>query len=184
MKRLLSFRVIGYLLLPLMGGIADHGMADAAETLSENQVKVAYLYNFTKFVEWPSTSFRDKESPFNLCLLGRDPFEQLLSILTKKTVRGRALSLRYLRHLGEIEGCHLLFIAQAEDHGLSALFNHMDGKPILTVGDVSGFAQQGGMVNFVREQDVLRFEINLRSVRRVGLKMSATMVQIGRIVRE
>jgi len=53
----------------------------------------------------------------------------------------------------------------------------------LTVGEVPGFAEQGGIINFVRKEDHLSFEINIGAAGQNGLKISSKLLALGKIVR-
>jgi hypothetical protein len=148
----------------------------------EHQLKVAYLYNFTKFVKWPTTAFSDNNTNFQLCILGNDPFGKLLSILSKKKVKKRQIIIRRLDDVDSVAECHILFVSRSETSNLQSIFTGVIGSPVLTVGEVDGFAQHGGMVNFITKGQKLRFEINQQMAEDAGLKISATMLQVGIIV--
>src|SRR5580692_1297176 len=40
----------------------------------EYPVKLAFVYSFTKFVEWPPSSYGEAGSPLTICIVGDDPF--------------------------------------------------------------------------------------------------------------
>ena len=177
-----TWRIHALLLIWTMSHVIFIGILHAAGSPSENQLKVAYLYNFTKFVKWPEHAFANQQVPFHLCVLGQDPFGPLLDILSKKKVRGRALFVKRLSEPQTTTTCHLLFISSSKSSRLAGIFNTIQHKPILTVGDRPNFANQGGMVNFVREGDSLRFEINRQAAQQAKLKISSKMLQIGNVI--
>jgi hypothetical protein len=148
----------------------------------EYQLKAAYLYHFTKFVKWPSGAFPNDQASFRLCLLGKDPFGKLLNVISKKQVYKRNIHIGRLHSGSQSEGCHILFVAKSEWKNWPLIRSNIVGEPTLTVGDSKGFAQSGGMVNFIRVRDKIRFEINRKVVTEAGLKMSATMLQVGRVI--
>jgi hypothetical protein len=84
------------------------------------------------------------------------------------------------QHPGE---CHLLFIAESEKQRLHEILLKIVGKPILTVGDTSGFSSQGVIINFFLESDFVRFEINMSAAQEAGLKFSSKLLKLGRIVK-
>ena len=87
-------------------------MTAAQDALPEYQVKAAYLFNFLKFVEWPSDGFTDSLAPIVIGIVGDDPFENALPlVITGKTVQGRDLVIRNY-HPGEnLRGATILFIS-------------------------------------------------------------------------
>ncbi|MBF0188734.1 MAG: YfiR family protein [Magnetococcales bacterium] len=153
-----------------------------AGSSKELRLQVAYLYNFTKFVTWPSGAFPSSDAPFRLCILGRDPFERFVNILKKKKVKGRPITIDRLSADAALTGCHIAFISPDDGSLWLADVQRDSTQPTLIVGDTPGFASRGGMINFIRQGNKLRFEVNREAVKRAGLKVSSTMLQIGRIV--
>lgn len=149
----------------------------------EYQVKAAFLYNFAKFVEWPSSSFSDASAPFQICVFGRDPFgEELRNITSEKTVNGRKLEVHPGVDLLRARGCHILFIASSVETPASQIFAALRGASVLTVGDTKGFAEQGGMINFVLENERVQFEVNRKAAEEAGLKISSKLLSVAKFV--
>ncbi|MBF0399205.1 MAG: YfiR family protein [Magnetococcales bacterium] len=150
---------------------------------SEYQIKGAYLYHFSKFVSWPDRAFDYEHQAFRLCILGEDPFGSLLLALTKKTVNKRKIAIVHLQPEQPFDGCHLLFIARSEQERWPDIHATIRNQPILTVGDMPDFAQQGGMIHFFQSDDTLRFVINHRILLQSGLKVDAALLQIGQVIK-
>jgi hypothetical protein len=154
-------------------------------TAGEYQVKAAFLYNFAKFIEWPPSSFSDASAPIRICILGRDPFgAELHAIADEKTVNGRKLQVSQLGDLQMVKTCHILFIASSEKTQLKQALESLQGADVLTVGDTEGFVEKGGMINFVLENDRVRFEVNHKAVEQAGLKVSSKLLNIAKSVIE
>src|SRR5271157_5811294 len=65
------------------------------QTALEYEVKAAFLLNFAKFVEWPSSAFADSDSPIAICILGKDPFGHTIDELVQgEAANGRKLMVR------------------------------------------------------------------------------------------
>jgi hypothetical protein len=155
----------------------------ADEVPSEYQVKAAFLYNFTKFVEWPDSAFAGSDSPFVIGIVGRDPFGSILDRTVEgKTVVGRNFVVRRYRTAADMQPCHLLFISESENGRLAKVLQRV-GRHTLTVGDVDKFLQRGGAVNFVIESNKVRFEINLDAADRAGLRISSKLLALARVVK-
>lgn len=54
---------------------------------------------------------------------------------------------------------------------------------MLTVGEDGVFTQCGGIINFVKEDNRVRFEVNVSAAERAGLKISSRLLALARIVR-
>ena len=160
------------------------GRADAQTTTpTESQVKAVFLYNFTKYVGWPPEAFAGDTAALNVCVLGRDPFGPALdATLRGESVNQRSLAARRVSSLDEVAGCQILFIADSEEHELTAILRRVEGKPILTVGEMDKFAETGGMIRLRKIENKIRLEINEGSAARAGLKISSQLLKLARIV--
>ena len=169
-------------LSPFTGG-SSVTYADS-ESYEESQVKAAFLYNFAKFVIWPQETFPDSISPMTVCILGKDPFGSALEALKEKKVQERHLSIRRVAKIEEIERCNVLFVSESEKDNLAAIFVAARKRHVLTVGDMQGFAQAGGIINLFTRESRIRFEINTDAAERSSLKISSKLLRLGEIVRE
>ncbi|GLI38939.1 DUF4154 domain-containing protein [Geobacter hydrogenophilus] len=151
---------------------------------SEYQVKLAFLLNFARFVEWPKDAFADANSPIILGILGDDPFGTSLASIKGKTIHGRKLLINKFKDVDDIRDCHILFVSSSEKNHLSRIMPFLRQAKILTVGDMRKFAQKGGVINFVVENDKVGFEINVDAGKRAGLQISSKLLSLARIVRD
>lgn len=150
---------------------------------TEHQVKAAFLYNFAKFVEWPAEAFSGPAAPLQLCVLGEDPFGSDLRDLVKgKIVGGRAVQVLNPVNLEQSRTCHILFVSPSEKGGTRHIIEELSDRSVLIVGDSRGFAEQGGMINFVLENDRVRFEINVKAAERARLKISSRLLNVAKLV--
>jgi hypothetical protein len=150
----------------------------AAETASEYDVKAAFLYNFTKFVEWPERAFHDDRSSVRLCVLGDDPFGRILRDIAAGEVAGRRLTVLGAPSLSDPAACQILFISRSEVKRLPAILRAVRNAPVLTVGDTTGFLEHGGIINFIPEGSRIRFEISQESAERAGLRISSKLLRL------
>jgi hypothetical protein len=151
--------------------------------VTEYQLKAAFLYNFAKFVEWPSSGFASASSPLQICVLGQDPFGQELHAITQdKTVNGRRLEVQDVADAQQARSCHILFIAASEKTRVEVILNSLRGTSVLTIGDTKGFTDRGGMINFVLDNDRVKFEVNQKAAEEAGLKISSKLLGVARLV--
>lgn len=151
----------------------------------EYEAKAAFLYNFFRFVDWPEGVFDDETDPFRIGVLGVDPFGRYLdNAVRDRTIDGRAIEVVRYSRLGDIEGVHLLFVSESERDELPAIMERLASRPILTVGDVDGFAAHGGMVEFFFRSQRVAFRINHTAAQRAGLSMSARLLSLAVLVEE
>jgi hypothetical protein len=157
--------------------------ADDQALLSlEYPVKAAFLYQFTRFVEWPELAGGDKPG-FCIGILGPDPFGGALErAIDGKQVGGRPLEVRRFRRVEDVQPCPILFVGIAEGTAVDAVMARARSWATLTVGETEAFMRAGGMIRFVVEKNRVSFEVDLETAERAGLKVSAQLFRVGRPV--
>jgi hypothetical protein len=169
----------GFLVLSLLG--IGWSTTVCAQSSNEYQVKAAFLYNFAKFVEWPSEAFGGSNAPLVIGVVGDDPFGGALDqAINGKSIGGHSLLVRRLRWGQDLRSCQILYISSSERKHLSQIIQSLRGASVLTVGDMGDFNQHGGMINFVLEASRVRFEINSRGADQAGLRISSKLLTLSR----
>jgi hypothetical protein len=140
--------------------------------------KAELLLNIARFVEWP-----ESRNQLTIAVLGDDELAAVVaSTLSTKTLPGRKLYVRCIRRPEDARDCQVLFIAPSEANRIPQVVQAVEGHSVLTVADTPGFTLAGGMVDFVQDNDRVRFEINLGTAERARLKISAKLLALARIV--
>ena len=146
---------------------------------SEYQLKAAFLFNFAKFVEWPPEVFSAPAAPIVIGIIGENPFgKDLEDIVRDKKINARALIIKPIASLDDGKKCHLLFISTSEKSRMPEIFRALGKASVLTVGETDQFTQNGGVINFVREGNKIRFEISDDAAKRAGLKISSKLLSL------
>jgi len=157
--------------------------AEESKPVSEYQVKAVFLYNFTKFAYWPEEADSTINAPFVIGVVGEDSFGTILDdAVRNEVVRHRPIVIRRFRRGEPIAQCHILFIARSEKERLNDVLEQVKGRPILTVADTARAAEQGVMINLLLVQGSVKMEINQRAVAATGLKVSAKLLSLAKIV--
>jgi hypothetical protein len=167
--------------------VAISGVAAEAENSkvsSEERIKSVFLLHFMKFVDWPSGAFEDNHSPMLIGVIGDDPLGgELEASLRGKTINGRELMIRRIAWPGDIRGMHILLICASEARAAQDILASVKGNPVLTIGEMDRFGQQGGVINFFIEEKKVRFEINIDAAEKARLKISSQLLALARIIR-
>jgi hypothetical protein len=173
-----SMRLLKILLLSV-ALVVFGGRASAAETATEYELKAAFLFNFARFVEWPTAP----ESAFDICVIGEDPFGSVLDrTVEKKVVHDQPLVARRVEDSKHLDGCRILFVAVADEEQERTILRAAAAHDILTVGEKPDFAERGGMIELGIEEKRIRIEINLAAVERSKLKVSSQLLKLAKIV--
>ncbi|MGC1242621.1 MAG: YfiR family protein [Chryseosolibacter sp.] len=156
-------------------------LAPAQNPSAEYQVKGAFLFNFAQFTEWPSQVFSAAEDPFVIGILGNDPYGQFLDEFVRgENIRGRPVMVKRFSSIKEIESVHLLFIHNEFQISTEDLTN-LAVENILTVSDAPGFTKKGGIINFYRENNKVRFEVNVDAARSAHVTLSSKLLRLAKI---
>jgi hypothetical protein len=151
----------------------------------EYQVKAAFLFNFAKFVEWPSDAFQSEKAPITLCVFRHDPFGSALDeIIRGKVINSRAVLSRRINELSDLKSCQLVFMGGVEDKHLAEVIGSLKGTSALLVGESEGFAERGGGIQLFQEASKLRFAINVDSIQRARLTVSSKLLALAKIVHD
>ena len=151
------------------------------EATSEYKLKAAFLFNFAKFVEWPPEAFSDTNSPFTIGIIGENPFKaDLEEMVQQKTINGRPFIVRQCKSLAELKNCQILFIHQTERKRLAEILRAIRGGSVLTVSEMDRFLTNGGMIQFLMEENKVRFAINDSAAKQAGLRISSKLLNLAR----
>jgi hypothetical protein len=158
----------------------------AAEvSMTEYQIKALFLFNFTKYVDWPSVSFAETNSPIIIGLYGEDKFgEALQKTVAGKTVAGRRIIPQLIQNDGDLEKCHVLFLTVTDKKRRGEILNRIKASPVLTVGESDQFLEQGGVINFVKKEGKIRLEINREAARQAKLEISSKLLSVADVVKD
>lgn len=149
----------------------------------EYQIKAAFLYNFGKFIDWPTDAPANASTSIILCVLGEDPFGFALDALEGKAVNDRTLTIKRLVEPRSLDACHILFISPSERARMTQILGHLKRVSILTVGDIEGFTHRGGIINFTIKKNKVRFEINVDAAKQADLRISSKLLKLAEIVK-
>jgi hypothetical protein len=174
--RLRRWSIVFLVCLPKAAGASD-------KLLSDYQVKAAYIYTFAKFVEWPSQSFENTSTPLRFCILNDRSFEVELDRMVKgKAVAGHAIEVVQVQDGIQARSCHVLFINSAQGRQARHTIEALRGTSVLTVGETSDFLAEGGVINFVIEDDRVQFQVNQKAANAAGLYISSRLLSVAKRV--
>ena len=151
-----------------------------AQKASEYQVKAAFLFNFSKFLEWPPEAMGQPAEPFVIGVIGTDPFGTYLDdIISGEKMMEHPMVVKRFSGAEQVDRCHILFINMPGK--TSEVLNALKGKSILTVSDENGFNQNGGIIRFFTEDETIHLEINIQAAKAANLNVSSKLLRIAKI---
>jgi hypothetical protein len=158
--------------------------AGCASAQTDVQVKAAFLYKFGAFVEWPASAFRSPAAPLAIGVVGADDVaDELERVTSGRKVHEHPVTVRRLRRGDPVAGLHVLFVGEGEGGRLREILAGARGQPVLVVTDAPRSSPPpGSMINFVTEDDRMRFDVALAPAEEGRLKISARLLAVARKV--
>ncbi len=154
-----------------------------AEAPVEYRLKAAFMYNFTRFIEWPQP-LESGRRYMDLCILGDNPFGSSLDAISGKQIRDKSLRLREHSEPGELDGCQLVFISRSEEAHLLDILARLADMPVLSVSEIDNFSHRGGIIHLMVVNNKVQFSINLDAAERAGLHISSKLLNLANIVHD
>jgi hypothetical protein len=168
-------RFISLLMLLLMVGIC-YGQTEA----EESNLKAAFIYNFTRFIEWEPAAIADE---FVIGVIGTSSIDEPLEEISKtRTVNTKKIIIRHFEKIEDLDNCNILFIPKAVKVPIQEIIAKTEKKNILLISEKQGYASKGSSINFVIIDNKLKFEANMKAINSAGLKVSAQLLKLAIIV--
>jgi len=162
-----------------VGLLALLSAVSGSQSQDERAVRAAYVFNLSRYVEWPS-----EKKELVIGFIGpRDTGEFLLKMLDGKMSESRPIRVMLFPSDAELPRCSMLYIADSQTKKIRAALEKVEGKSIVTVGEADSFAQDGGMVGLVKVGEVIHMQVNLEVTQRAGIKISSRLLNLALIVR-
>lgn len=154
-----------------------------AQKFTEYEVKMVYLYQFAKFVDWPPDTFKDKTN-FVIGIYGNNPLGNLSNVIYKnKLFKGRSCKVINIQNIQDAQKCQMIFFSGIKKYDVIKFIKTIEHKPILLVGDqLEDFCYIGGMINFAPKAADYRFEINPKVAKAADINVSSKLFTVGKVV--
>jgi hypothetical protein len=158
-----------------------------ATTSAERQgeeylLKAVFIYNFAKFTHWPVSVWDNTGRSLRICSIGNDNLANVLIKLHGRSLRDYPVIIEQLKDTSNLDTCHVLYFAYSLQNDIPSMLDSTRTKPILTVSELPGFAESGGMIELYQMDDRIRFKVNLQSIREAGLELSSSLLKLAVIV--
>lgn len=113
----------------------------------ERRLKIAYIYNFLKSVTWPHEASPSKTQSADVCIIGDQKLSEHLEAVVKRNPdHSMKVNVSYSTTGATVPDCHILFIDKNAAARIAGILERAGNRPILTISDIKGFADKGGMI--------------------------------------
>jgi hypothetical protein len=152
----------------------------AGQEVTTPALKAAFIYNFAKFTEWPA-DMAPGTGPISMCVLGDAAVAEALERAVKtRKVAGHSVSVSLVAPSGPPGVCHILYVAGLPPRQAAEVVAELRDDPVLTISDLEGFTEAGGIVQLFFERGQLRFGIDYESAKRARLQISSSLFALAR----
>ena len=151
-----------------------------AASAQNEKFKALFIYNYTKYIEWPSNQ---RDGDFVIGVLGNSTLaDELKTISQKQKVGSRNIVVKVFGSADEIDNCHILFLGSGKSGSLATAMQKTSGRSTLIITDKEGLARQGSGINFITDGSKLNYEINKSNIEKSGLSVSSSLLSLGKPV--
>ena len=140
------------------------------------ELKAVFIYNFTKYMNWMDS---EPSGTFDIAVVGKSEIVDPLRLISqKRRVNQKDIQIKYFENADEINGCHILFIPETARSQLNRIINKIQDKNTLIISEIDGALSRGVMINFLIVKDRIKFEINLKSMKKSGFQPSSELLKL------
>ena len=170
-------------LLIALSSVSPQPVPAQTPAVPEYQVKATFLFQFTQFVDWPARVLPAAPTPLVIGILGEDPFGSFLDETVRdEKVNDHPLTIQRYQRVEDVKNCHLLYVSRPEAGRIREIASTFKNRSILTVGDTDGFADGGGTIQFVTQENKVRLRINLGAARSSNLTISSKLLRLATVI--
>jgi hypothetical protein len=146
----------------------------------EYEVKAAFLYHFTRYLQWPEGTATDA---FTIVVLGKSAIvAPLQEIAKKRSVGSTPIVVRQCVEIGQIGHPRILFIARSALPSAALALEKTRGADVLTVSEAEGLGARGVAVNFVDRGGTIRFEMNEKALKETRIQIGSQLLKLAILV--
>jgi hypothetical protein len=173
-KRIIFFLLAGGLI------VCSSSFENKPSDGEEYNIKAAFLYRFIDYVEWNNNESR---TTFNIVVLGNSGIlNPLVVIANEKKAKNNKIVVRQDNDISDIGPCQILFVSKNCTIPLETILSKFEDRSLLIITEQKGAAEKGAHINFLIYNDKLKFEVNLKTASRSGLKISSQLLQHASVV--
>lgn len=154
------------------------GAGLAAEAADEKALRIEYLAKFPKFVDWPAAVMTPGSGELHFCVMGDEDINSIAAAFRELTIQGRVVTVQDAKRMNPLKDCHVLYVADSETWRIRSILAEIESLPILSISGAENFAREGGLVGLVKQDNRLKFDINLTMAKRIGLGINAQFAKL------
>mgnify|MGYP000754133019 CR=1 FL=1 len=143
----------------------------------EEKFITLYLYNFTKYIEWPGEY---KKGDFVIDVLGhKSVYDRLDQMLNAKKRGKQNFVVNNPTSVDEINSnCNILFVGHWKSKYLQEALEQVTHKGTLIITEKPGMLADGSAINLIIRNKKIQYEVKKSNLRRSGLSYSNDLTSL------
>jgi hypothetical protein len=149
------------------------GITMWAYTQQTSKTMATYIYNFTRFIEWPADY---KNGNFIIGVIGETPvYSDLQQLMNGKNINKTQIEIKQFTENSDFSRCHILFVPSSKSANINYILKELTGYRTLIVCEKPGMIHKGSGISFREENSKLKFEINKTNIISKGLYVNSQL---------
>ncbi|MCB9168764.1 MAG: YfiR family protein [Flavobacteriales bacterium] len=177
--------VVSRAILVLLAQLVLCGLAPQREADKDTTaiIQASYIYNIAKLVEWKDPAMRQGNFVIGV-IGGTNLYQELIKKYANKTIGQQPIEVRKLPRTAQVEPCHVLFVGMSELGLMADIYKNLMNRNTLLVTEYPGALEDGAVVNFLKVDNTLRYELSINNARKHRLEVGSTLKQLAQRVEE
>ncbi len=148
------------------------------------KINAAYIYNFTKYIEWPAEI--TKTGNFVIGIIGNSPvYDELTSIAKQRKIGTKNIEVRQIKP-EDAKFCHVVVVSNSSCNVLKQLSELTKSKPILVITEKESCAYKNACISLFLDEDndyKTKFQLNRAITESHQLKISSQLTTLAVMVK-
>jgi len=147
----------------------------------EERFMSLYIYNFTKYLEWPVETIKNTE--FIIGVYGNSNMSKELSpLIGGKKIGNLSIKVKDVSNAGDFKNCQIVFVAKEKTPEIKSLAQNLSGLSVLMISEKPGFCSDGAHICFVLKNGNLNFEISKSNLTKSHISANSALFSLGTII--
>ncbi len=152
-----------------------------SEKINEQTAKALFVYNFTKYIEWP---VEKREAKFIIGIYGHsDILSELMNFTYGKMVDNKPIEVQLIKSEEHISSCNILYVPQSYSTEVKEIAEKTKNKGVLIITEKNGDCTKGSSINIIKKNNKLAFELSENSIKQSGLKVSEQLLNLAIVLK-
>lgn len=147
---------------------------------SEETLQSAIVGKIAEYIAWPGTP----GERFTIAILKNRMGDQFERTYENITINGTPVRIVKVDSIAAVKSPEIVYISNRNTKQLPDILRALKGLPVLTVSDIRGFAEKGGMVQIYFSDQRMRLKVNIDALAAHGLVASPYLLRVVDVVKD